>query len=189
MFPNSSPTPPPSVSDYRQLTQQLFTTVKETEKLNRAVDVQTGKTSNNQTQPMTRSSINLGLISTSNSGRKSSKGKKEKECAEEWVQCDTCSRWRLLPPPSDPLYPKELPDKWICTMNTWNPAQALCRFTRLGSFILNLFSVPEESSTNHSEATAQRAMKLRYFFHVLCLSLIIFSEFGFVGYAPPIVMR
>lgn len=82
-----------------------------------------------------------------NGSTKKTKGKKEKESAEEWVQCDLCARWRLLPPPSDPLYPTELPDKWICTMNTWNPTQAMC-------------SVPEDA-TGGSEINTQRALKLR----------------------------
>jgi hypothetical protein len=81
------------------------------------------------------------------SSKRASKGKKEKEFAEEWVQCDLCARWRLLPPPNDLLYPKELPDKWVCTMNTWNPAQALC-------------SIAEETTTG-PEVNTQRAAKLR----------------------------
>lgn len=56
-------------------------------------------------------------------------GKKDqaKEHAEEWVQCDSCARWRLLPAPSHPQYPGELPDTWNCSMNKWNPSQASCR--------------------------------------------------------------
>jgi hypothetical protein len=57
-------------------------------------------------------------------------GKKEqtKEHAEEWVQCDSCARWRLLPAPTHPMYPGELPDTWNCAMNQWNPSQASCRY-------------------------------------------------------------
>ena len=59
---------------------------------------------------------------------KNSKDKDSKEAQEEWVQCDECSRWRTLPPPNDPLYPHDLPDHWTCSMNTWHPSKASCRF-------------------------------------------------------------
>jgi hypothetical protein len=156
-----------SIHEYRQLTAELlsFLATKEAEKLKSAITQSTNATPptagaaatatatkgiTNQ-QMTTRSShvvapaTNSGAAATGTS--KKSKGKKEKESAEEWVQCDLCARWRLLPPPSDPLYPTELPDKWICTMNTWNPTQAMC-------------SIPEET-TGGSEVNTQRALKLR----------------------------
>ncbi|KAL3906261.1 MAG: hypothetical protein SGARI_004082, partial [Bacillariaceae sp.] len=41
----------------------------------------------------------------------------------EWVQCDKCQKWRKLPPD---ISADELPDKWHCSMNTWNAATASC---------------------------------------------------------------
>ena len=41
----------------------------------------------------------------------------------EWVQCEKCDKWRKLPPH---ISADELPDVWICTMNTWNPNSASC---------------------------------------------------------------
>jgi CW-type Zinc Finger len=42
----------------------------------------------------------------------------------EWVQCEKCSKWRKLP--AD-LSADELPDVWVCSMNSWNPAVASCK--------------------------------------------------------------
>ena len=73
-----------------------------------------------------------GNIGTRSGGRRQTQQRataaaKEKEHPEEWVQCDSCSRWRLLPAPSHPQYPGQLPDTWNCSMNTWSPSQASCR--------------------------------------------------------------
>ncbi|KAL0459633.1 UNVERIFIED_CONTAM: hypothetical protein Slati_0590500 [Sesamum latifolium] len=35
---------------------------------------------------------------------------------EDWVSCDKCQKWRLLPLGTNP---KSLPDKWLCRMLTW----------------------------------------------------------------------
>lgn len=35
---------------------------------------------------------------------------------EDWVECDKCKQWRLLPLGTNP---KSLPDKWLCRMLTW----------------------------------------------------------------------
>lgn len=39
---------------------------------------------------------------------------------EQWGQCDSCSRWRRLPP--DVL----LPPKWTCSDNIWDPDRCSC---------------------------------------------------------------
>ncbi|KAL3942197.1 MAG: hypothetical protein SGBAC_003576 [Bacillariaceae sp.] len=41
----------------------------------------------------------------------------------EWVQCEKCEKWRKLPPY---MAADELPDKWYCSLNTWNEASASC---------------------------------------------------------------
>lgn len=59
------------------------------------------------------------------SGR-SGRGKqpnKEKPENQEWVQCEKCEKWRKLPPR---ICSKDLPDKWYCNMNTWDPSTASC---------------------------------------------------------------
>ncbi|KAF8051151.1 hypothetical protein N665_1790s0005 [Sinapis alba] len=40
-----------------------------------------------------------------------------------WAQCDTCKKWRLLP--FDVKHDK-LPDKWVCSMQTWLPRMNHC---------------------------------------------------------------
>ena len=35
---------------------------------------------------------------------------------EDWVQCDRCQTWRLLPIGTKP---EQLPDKWLCSMLNW----------------------------------------------------------------------
>eukprot|EP00984_Skeletonema_dohrnii_P003198 scaffold1065_cov114-Skeletonema_dohrnii-CCMP3373.AAC.7 len=41
----------------------------------------------------------------------------------EWVQCDSCDKWRKLPAN---ISPDELPHEWHCTMNTWDTRIATC---------------------------------------------------------------
>ena len=43
----------------------------------------------------------------------------------QWVQCEkrTCKKWRKLPGHVDM---KQLPEKWFCEMNIWNPERANC---------------------------------------------------------------
>lgn len=36
--------------------------------------------------------------------------------AEDWVACDNCEKWRLLP---TGLKPEQLPEKWLCSMLNW----------------------------------------------------------------------
>ncbi|XP_026449430.1 uncharacterized protein LOC113349643 isoform X1 [Papaver somniferum] len=45
---------------------------------------------------------------------------------EEWVCCDKCEKWRLLP---FGMNPSQLPKKWLCTMLTWLPGMNKCTFT------------------------------------------------------------
>ena len=35
---------------------------------------------------------------------------------ENWVQCDYCHKWRLLP---FDTRPEQLPEKWLCSMLNW----------------------------------------------------------------------
>ncbi|KAI4341700.1 hypothetical protein MLD38_026393 [Melastoma candidum] len=42
---------------------------------------------------------------------------------EDWVGCDKCEKWRLLPPGKDP---DDLPDKWVCSMLDWLPGLNRC---------------------------------------------------------------
>ncbi|KAH6813973.1 hypothetical protein C2S51_022991 [Perilla frutescens var. frutescens] len=58
---------------------------------------------------------------------------------EDWVLCDKCKKWRLLPLGTNP---KSLPDKWLCRMLTWLPGMNRC-------------SILEEETTNALRALYQ----------------------------------
>ncbi|KAE8677620.1 Tetratricopeptide repeat-like superfamily protein [Hibiscus syriacus] len=42
---------------------------------------------------------------------------------ENWVQCDRCQKWRLLP---FDTRPEQLPEKWLCRMLNWLPGMNQC---------------------------------------------------------------
>ncbi|KAL3531438.1 hypothetical protein ACH5RR_010760 [Cinchona calisaya] len=58
---------------------------------------------------------------------------------EDWVCCDKCQTWRLLPLGTNP---ESLPEKWICSMLDWLPGMNRC-------------SVSEEETTNALRALYQ----------------------------------
>lgn len=62
---------------------------------------------------------------------------------DNWVQCDKCAKWRSIAPNSSQ---NDLPDKWFCYMNTWNPDYSSC-------------DVPEESSTETQKVTSEETVK------------------------------
>ncbi|CAK7348260.1 unnamed protein product [Dovyalis caffra] len=45
---------------------------------------------------------------------------------ENWVCCDKCQKWRLLPPRTNP---DDLPEKWLCSMLDWLPGMNRCNFS------------------------------------------------------------
>ncbi|KAJ8898818.1 hypothetical protein K2173_007243 [Erythroxylum novogranatense] len=45
---------------------------------------------------------------------------------ENWVCCDKCQQWRLLPIGKNP---NDLPEKWVCSMLNWLPGMNRCSFT------------------------------------------------------------
>ncbi|KAL4558822.1 hypothetical protein LXL04_037025 [Taraxacum kok-saghyz] len=42
---------------------------------------------------------------------------------EDWVCCDKCEKWRLLPPG---VNPSNLPEKWLCSLLDWLPGMNRC---------------------------------------------------------------
>jgi len=57
-------------------------------------------------------------------GRQGRRGKKQKEDKQqEWVQCEKCEKWRRLP---RHISAEDLPDKWYCSLNDWDPRSASC---------------------------------------------------------------
>ncbi|KAE9618476.1 putative transcription factor & chromatin remodeling CW-Zn family [Lupinus albus] len=45
---------------------------------------------------------------------------------DNWVQCDRCQKWRLLPVGTNP---DNLPEKWLCSMLNWLPGMNRCSFS------------------------------------------------------------
>ncbi|KAJ6319805.1 hypothetical protein OIU78_015254 [Salix suchowensis] len=45
---------------------------------------------------------------------------------DNWVCCDKCQSWRLLPPRTNP---DDLPEKWLCSMLDWLPGMNRCSFS------------------------------------------------------------
>ncbi|KAL6630907.1 hypothetical protein ACP70R_028247 [Stipagrostis hirtigluma subsp. patula] len=45
---------------------------------------------------------------------------------EQWVCCDKCEKWRLLP---YGMNPDILPKKWRCSMQTWLPGMSSCKIS------------------------------------------------------------
>ncbi|OIV91295.1 hypothetical protein TanjilG_01826 [Lupinus angustifolius] len=45
---------------------------------------------------------------------------------DNWVQCDRCQKWRLLPVGTDP---DNLPEKWLCSMLNWLRGMNRCSFS------------------------------------------------------------
>ncbi|XP_014501408.1 uncharacterized protein LOC106762170 isoform X1 [Vigna radiata var. radiata] len=45
---------------------------------------------------------------------------------EDWVCCDSCQKWRLLP---TGMKPEHLPEKWLCSMLNWLPGMNSCEFS------------------------------------------------------------
>ena len=76
-------------------------------------------------------------ITPHESGKKKKKRRREKEAEEhgeeeteevepnetEWVQCDACKKWRILP---DNVKASSLPDLWYCCMNIYDPKRSNC---------------------------------------------------------------
>jgi len=56
-------------------------------------------------------------------GKGNKQQSKEKPENQEWVQCENCEKWRKLPLR---ISAEDLPDKWYCHMNTWDPSTASC---------------------------------------------------------------
>jgi len=57
--------------------------------------------------------------------KEKNKEKKSQQDEQEWVQCESCQKWRRLPADGS-IKSESLPDVWYCSMNTWNKDEASC---------------------------------------------------------------
>ncbi|KAL4290579.1 hypothetical protein GQ457_14G014430 [Hibiscus cannabinus] len=75
---------------------------------------------------------------------------------ENWVQCDRCHKWRLLP---FDTRPEQLPEKWLCSMLNWLPGMNRCDISEDDTTkALNaLYQIPiaenQNNPQNHSNGT------------------------------------
>lgn len=45
---------------------------------------------------------------------------------DTWVSCETCKKWRMLPPDISAEVVEALPEQWYCNMNTFDPDRSSC---------------------------------------------------------------
>ncbi|TKY54131.1 MORC family CW-type zinc finger protein 4 [Spatholobus suberectus] len=73
---------------------------------------------------------------------------------EDWVCCDSCQKWRLLPMG---LKPEQLPEKWLCSMLYWLPGMNRCNIseeeTTKALYALYQMPISEGQSNMQSHAT------------------------------------
>ncbi|XP_058209244.1 cysteine-tryptophan domain-containing zinc finger protein 3-like isoform X1 [Rhododendron vialii] len=67
---------------------------------------------------------------------------------EDWVCCDLCQKWRLLPYGTKP---DQLPEKWLCSMLNWLHGMNHCDFSEeeTTNALNALYQLPLPQSQNH----------------------------------------
>ncbi|KAK6260195.1 hypothetical protein SCA6_014669 [Theobroma cacao] len=67
---------------------------------------------------------------------------------ENWVACDKCHKWRLLPLS---INPADLPDKWLCSMLNWLPGMNRCSVDEeeTTKAVFALYQVPVAENQNN----------------------------------------
>ncbi|XP_042064269.1 cysteine-tryptophan domain-containing zinc finger protein 3-like isoform X3 [Salvia splendens] len=72
---------------------------------------------------------------------------------EEWVLCDRCETWRLLPYGMDP---EQLPEKWLCSMQNWLPEHNRCGIPEdeTTAALRTLYKIPVPQNQHNSQAHA-----------------------------------
>ncbi|XP_012455485.2 cysteine-tryptophan domain-containing zinc finger protein 7 [Gossypium raimondii] len=78
---------------------------------------------------------------------------------ENWVQCDRCHNWRLLP---FDTRPEQLPEKWLCSMLNWLPGMNRCDISEeeTTKALRALYQVPVAENQSNPENHANGTMSL-----------------------------
>ncbi|KAK8548721.1 hypothetical protein V6N12_061627 [Hibiscus sabdariffa] len=78
---------------------------------------------------------------------------------ENWVQCDRCHKWRLLP---FDTRPEQLPEKWLCSMLNWLPGMNRCDISEdeTTKALNALYQVPVAENQNNPQNNANGSMPL-----------------------------
>ncbi|KAL3648851.1 hypothetical protein CASFOL_005254 [Castilleja foliolosa] len=76
---------------------------------------------------------------------------------ENWVACDRCEKWRLLPYGTKS---EDLPDKWVCSMLDWLPGMNHCEISEdeTTAALHASYAVPVPHSQHNFQAHADGAM-------------------------------
>ncbi|KAE8711932.1 Tetratricopeptide repeat-like superfamily protein [Hibiscus syriacus] len=72
---------------------------------------------------------------------------------ENWVQCDRCHKWRLLP---FDTRPEQLPEKWLCSMLNWLPGMNRCDISEdeTTKALNALYQIPVAENQNNPTLSA-----------------------------------
>ncbi|RDY01624.1 hypothetical protein CR513_15022, partial [Mucuna pruriens] len=72
---------------------------------------------------------------------------------EDWVCCDSCQKWRLLPMG---LKPEQLPEKWLCSMLYWLPGMNRCNISEeeTTKALYALYQMPITEGQNNMQSHA-----------------------------------
>ncbi|PIN18026.1 hypothetical protein CDL12_09311 [Handroanthus impetiginosus] len=76
---------------------------------------------------------------------------------EDWVGCDHCQKWRLLPYGTKS---EQLPDKWVCSMLDWLPGMNHCDISEdeTTKALQALYVVPAPENQHNCQAHADGTM-------------------------------
>ncbi|CBI32242.3 unnamed protein product, partial [Vitis vinifera] len=72
---------------------------------------------------------------------------------ENWVCCDKCQKWRLLP---IGINPDHLPEKWLCSMLSWLPGMNRCSISEeeTTKALIALYQAPAPESQHNLQSRA-----------------------------------
>ncbi|CAL0301599.1 unnamed protein product [Lupinus luteus] len=75
--------------------------------------------------------------------------------AENWVACDSCEKWRLLP---TSINPNQLPEKWVCSMQNWLPGMNRCDISEeeTANALHSLYQIPISECQNDMQSHGTR---------------------------------
>ncbi|KAL4376152.1 hypothetical protein GQ457_02G002860 [Hibiscus cannabinus] len=78
---------------------------------------------------------------------------------ENWVCCDKCQKWRLLP---ININPADLPEKWLCSMLNWLPAMNRCSVEEVETTkaVFALYHVPAAESQANMRSNPVNIMSI-----------------------------
>ncbi|KAA8549191.1 hypothetical protein F0562_000875 [Nyssa sinensis] len=74
-------------------------------------------------EPYPKTTLNVAPVTGNGPSSDAGPGTMAPLVKEDWVCCDKCQKWRLLPLGTNP---DSLPEKWLCSMLNWLPGMNRC---------------------------------------------------------------